>query len=84
MTDNANPSSPEAAPPPADAATPAADAGPKPARVREAITLIKEHPLGAVATVAAATALLEIEFAVGVLAIDRLVGLNVFVGQRST
>jgi hypothetical protein len=36
--------------------------------VREAISLIKEHPLGAVATVAAATALLEIELAVGLLA----------------
>lgn len=45
-----------------------AEAVSKPARVREAISLIKEHPLGAVATVAAATALLEIEFAVGVLA----------------
>lgn len=33
-----------------------------------AISLIKEHPLGAVATVAAATALLELQFAVGVLA----------------
>jgi hypothetical protein len=39
-----------------------------PALMREAISLIKEHPLGAVATVAAATALIEIEFAVGVLA----------------
>jgi hypothetical protein len=47
---------------------PAAEAGLKGAKVREAISLIKEHPLGAVATVAAATALLEIEFAVGVLA----------------
>jgi hypothetical protein len=67
MTDTPNPSPPEAAPP-TDAAAPGAEVASKPARVREAISLIKEHPLGAVATVAAATALLEIEFAVGVLA----------------
>ena|SRR6185295_10654377 len=36
--------------------------------VRDAITLLKQHPLGAVATVAAATALIEVEFAVGILA----------------
>jgi len=36
--------------------------------MRDAITLIKQHPLGAVATVAAATALIEVEFAVGILA----------------
>ena len=36
--------------------------------VRDAISLIKQHPLGAVATVAAATALIEVEFAVGILA----------------
>ena len=59
-------------------ATPEASTAPAPpadvdhasrgAKVREAISLIKEHPLGAVATVAAATAMLELEFAVGVLA----------------
>jgi len=36
--------------------------------MREAITMIKQHPLGAVATVAAATALIEVELAVGILA----------------
>lgn len=30
--------------------------------------MIKQHPLGAVATVAAATALIEVELAVGILA----------------
>ena len=36
--------------------------------VRGAISAIKQHPLGAVATVAAATAFIEIELAVGILA----------------
>jgi hypothetical protein len=36
--------------------------------VRDAISLIRQHPLGAVATVAAATALIEVELAVGILA----------------
>jgi hypothetical protein len=36
--------------------------------MREAISMIKQHPLGAVATVAAATALIEVELAVGILA----------------
>ena len=36
--------------------------------MRDAITLLKQHPLGAVATVAAATALIEVELAVGILA----------------
>jgi len=36
--------------------------------VRDAISLIKQHPLGAVATVAAATAFIEVELAVGILA----------------
>jgi len=36
--------------------------------MREAISMIKQHPLGAVATVAAATAFLEVELAVGLLA----------------
>jgi len=39
-----------------------------PARVRSALRLVKEHPLGAVATVAAAAAFIEVEFAVGLLA----------------
>ena len=38
------------------------------AKVREAFGVLKQHPLGAVATVAAATALIEVEFAVGILA----------------
>jgi hypothetical protein len=37
-------------------------------RVQSAIRFTKEHPLGAVATVAAATALIEVELAVGILA----------------
>jgi hypothetical protein len=37
-------------------------------KVKQAIALAKEHPLGAVATVAAAAALVEVEFAVGILA----------------
>ena len=36
--------------------------------MREAISMIKQHPLGAMATVAAATALIEVELAVGILA----------------
>jgi hypothetical protein len=38
------------------------------AKLREAFGLLKQHPLGAVATVAAATALIEVEIAVGILA----------------
>jgi hypothetical protein len=38
------------------------------AKMREAIGVLKEHPLRAVATVAAATALIEVELAVGILA----------------
>jgi hypothetical protein len=58
------------APPEGSAAANGAENGhvTAPALMREAISLIKEHPLGAVATVAAATALIELEFAVGVLA----------------
>jgi hypothetical protein len=37
-------------------------------RVQRAVKLAKEHPLGAVATVAAAAALVELELAVGILA----------------
>jgi hypothetical protein len=36
--------------------------------MREAISMIKQHPLGAVATGAAATAVIEVELAVGILA----------------
>jgi ElaB/YqjD/DUF883 family membrane-anchored ribosome-binding protein len=36
-------------------------------RVQSALRLVKEHPLGAVATVAAATAFIEVELAVGLL-----------------
>jgi hypothetical protein len=60
---------------PKDAAAPAAEASavktstaqklaPK---VKQAIEFTKTHPLGAVATVAAAAALVEVEFAVGIL-----------------
>ena len=37
-------------------------------KVKQAIEFTKTHPLGAVATVAAAAALVEVEFAVGILA----------------
>jgi hypothetical protein len=37
-------------------------------RVQSALRLVKDHPLGAVATVAAAAAFIEVEFAVGILA----------------
>jgi hypothetical protein len=46
----------------------AEDAAPASSKVREAIGLLKQHPLGAVATVAAAAAFIEVEFAVGLLA----------------
>lgn len=36
--------------------------------MRDAISMLKQHPLGAVATVAAATAFIEVELAVGILA----------------
>jgi hypothetical protein len=36
-------------------------------KVQQAIAMAKNHPLGAVATVAAAAALVEVEFAVGIL-----------------
>jgi hypothetical protein len=36
-------------------------------KVQQAIAMAKNHPLGAVATVAAAAALIEVEFAVGIL-----------------
>jgi hypothetical protein len=36
--------------------------------MRDALSMIKQHPLGAVATVAAATAFLEVELALGLLA----------------
>ena len=36
-------------------------------KVKQAISYAKEHPLGAVVTVAAAAALVEVEFAVGIL-----------------
>jgi hypothetical protein len=39
-----------------------------PSIVRDAILLFKQHPLGAVATVAAAAAFIEVELAVGILA----------------
>jgi hypothetical protein len=39
----------------------------KPAKVRKAIALLKSHPLGLVAVVGAAVALVEIELAVGIL-----------------
>lgn len=42
--------------------------GPGSHLMRDAISMIKQHPLGAVATVAAATAFIEVELAVGILA----------------
>ncbi|HTV20837.1 MAG TPA: hypothetical protein VMG12_19265 [Polyangiaceae bacterium] len=36
-------------------------------KVKQALSYAKEHPLGAVVTVAAAAALVEVEFAVGIL-----------------
>lgn len=36
-------------------------------KVQQAIALAKAHPLGAVATVAAAAALVEVQFAIGIL-----------------
>jgi len=61
--------SPETAASPAPAATEGSRAtAVASAKVREALGLLKEHPLGAVATVAAATALIEVELAVGILA----------------
>lgn len=36
-------------------------------KVKQAVALAKEHPLGAVAAAAAAVALIEVEFAVGLL-----------------
>jgi hypothetical protein len=66
---------PENAPAPTSAAAPTeaaaapAEATPaKPARVREAVTAIKRHPLGVVALAGAAVALVEVEVAVGILA----------------
>jgi len=56
---------------PGGSASPAeqgASAAAEHARVRNALRLVKEHPLGAVATVAAAAAFIEVEFAVGLLA----------------
>jgi hypothetical protein len=50
------------------AAAPAADAPAKPARVREAVKVLARHPLGAIALIGAAVALVEIELAVGILA----------------
>lgn len=61
---NGDGASPDAGTPPPAVSAPTEKA----AMVRDALTLLKEHPLGAVATVAAATALLELEFAVGILA----------------
>jgi hypothetical protein len=62
----------EATPPPngtAAGATPAAEgASAKTARVREAVTALKRHPLGVVALAGAAVALVEVEVAVGILA----------------
>jgi hypothetical protein len=50
------------------------------AKAREAFGLLKQHPLGAVATVAAATALIEVEIAVGFLA---GLGATAFLATRS-
>jgi hypothetical protein len=50
------------------------------AKLREAFGLLKQHPLGAVATVAAAAALIEVEIAVGILA---GIGATAFLATRS-
>ena len=59
---------------PAEGASPAEASDAKPStahklatKVKQAIEFTKTHPLGAVATVAAAAALVEVEFAVGIL-----------------
>ena len=59
---------------PAEGAAPAEATEAKPStaqklapKVKQAIEFTKTHPLGAVATVAAAAALVEVEFAVGIL-----------------
>jgi len=65
----------KAEPTPSEGAAPAAEATDvKPStaqklapKVKQAIEFTKTHPLGAVATVAAAAALVEVEFAVGIL-----------------
>jgi len=50
------------------APAPATETSTASAKMREALGVLKQHPLGAVATVAAATALIEVELAVGILA----------------
>jgi hypothetical protein len=52
----------------ANGTNPAEPAPAKSARVREAVTLIKRHPLGVIAAAGAAVALVEVEVAVGILA----------------
>lgn len=70
---------PEAAPASNSAPAPTADApasstvaaeaaGPKPERVRKAVTALKSHPVGVIALAGAAVALVEVEIAVGILA----------------
>lgn len=56
------------APVPSGTAAPAEATPSKPARVREAVTALKRHPLGVVALAGAAVALVEVEVAVGILA----------------
>jgi hypothetical protein len=50
------------------AAAPTEAAPARSARVREAVKVVARHPLGAIALVGAAVALVEIELAVGILA----------------
>lgn len=57
----------EAQPVEVAASTTEAPVSAKPAKVRKAIALLKSHPLGLVAVVGAAIALVEIELAVGIL-----------------
>ena len=67
-------SAPATQDPPTQSAAPAGESAehdghaPGAQLMREAISMIKQHPLGAVATVAAATAFIEVELAVGLLA----------------
>jgi hypothetical protein len=63
-TDNS--SEPAAAP--SGGAAPAKAARARSARVREAVTALKRHPLGVVALAGAAVALVEVEVAVGIFA----------------
>jgi hypothetical protein len=66
MSEDENPpAAPTSTPEPSS--EPATIAKPQPQRFRKAINLLKGHPLGIVALIGAAAALVEIELAVGIL-----------------